>query len=328
MSAYNAEFNKDLSFLRHIVAALLHELNDKIYYYNVIDEETKQKINVPFYYSVTGQERFLLDNFLFDNQAEGKAIGDYEKVPRGIIQLESSAIDSAALINKFVRTQIIRPYKGQLKTFALMTQAIPVILNFTTTIVVSNAIELFKVTESLISKFYKNNLFYVDYGGFQAQSNFSLPEDLAKEQPFEYGFTDRKEYKVDFTLEVKSFFYVFEDGLLLPEIPMQVRETPGNAKLAGVGVYNGNGIYFGNVMESIKATIDDYKKAPFSGENSNQGYNALADPTGGYSPAGPSYGEATSKPSGLSVSESAESKQYRSANASNTAGPDLLNSTQ
>lgn len=313
MSAYNAEFNKDLSFLRHIVAALLHELNHKIYYYNVIDEETRHKIDVPFYYSVTGQERFLLDNFLFDNQAEGKAIGDYEKVPRGHIQLESSSIDSAALINKFVRTQIIRPYKGQLKTFALMTQAIPVTLNFTTTIIVSNAIELFKVTESLISRFYKNNLFYVDYGGFQAQSSFSLPEDLAKQQPFEYGFTDRKEYKVDFTLEVKSFFYVFEDGLLLTEIPMQVRETAGNSKLAGVGVYNGNGIYFGNVMESISATIEDYRKAPFSGETSNQGYNVLADSTGGYSPSGPTYGETDSKPVNSSSDESADSKHYRNA---------------
>jgi hypothetical protein len=74
VSAYNAEFNKDLSFLRHIITALLQELNNKIYFYNVIDEDTKQKIDVPFYYSVTGQERFLLDNFLFDNIAEGKAI--------------------------------------------------------------------------------------------------------------------------------------------------------------------------------------------------------------------------------------------------------------
>jgi hypothetical protein len=149
VSAYNAEFNKDLSFLRHIITALLQELNNKIYFYNVIDEDTKQKIDVPFYYSVTGQERFLLDNFLFDNIAEGKAIGDYEKVPRGVIQLDSSSIDSGSLINKFVRTQIIRPYKGQLKTFALMTQAIPVTLSFSTTVIVNNNIELFKITEAL-----------------------------------------------------------------------------------------------------------------------------------------------------------------------------------
>lgn len=315
MSAYNAEFNKDLSYLRHIVAALLNELNGKIYYYNVLDEDTKAKINVPFYYSVTGQERFLLDNFLFDNIEEGKAIGDYEKIPRGIIQLESSSIDSSSLINKFVRTQIIRPYKGQLKTFALMTQAIPVTLSFNVTVVVSNTIELFKVTESLVTKLYKNNLFYVDYGGFQAQSNFSLPEDLSMNQMFEYGFTERKEYKVTFTLEVKSFFYVFEDGLQLAEIPMKVVETPGNSKLMGVGIYNGSGIYFGNVMESIESTIDDLRRVPYANTiDSNTGYNPLADVTGGVYPSGPVYSETVVDPPQASDLESQVSREYRNAN--------------
>lgn len=318
MSAYNAEYNKDLSYIRHIIVALLNELNNKIYYYNVIDEDTKQKIDVPFYYSVTGQERFLLDNFLFDAQAEGKAIGDYERTPRGIIQLESAAIDSAALINKFVRTQIIRPYKGQLKTFALSTQAIPLNLNFNTTVVVNTNLELFKVTEALISRLYKNNLFYVDYGGFQAQSNFSLPEDLAQEQLFEYGFTDRKEYKVSFSLAVSSFLYVFEDGLQLAEIPMQVVETSNNSRLSGVGIYNGSGIYFGNVMETIDSTIDDYRKAPYSeGEASNQGYNPLSDPTGGASPTGPVFSETIVQPFDTNDIESSESKEYRNAENSN-----------
>jgi hypothetical protein len=318
VSAYNAEFNKDLSFLRHIITALLQELNNKIYFYNVIDEDTKQKIDVPFYYSVTGQERFLLDNFLFDNIAEGKAIGDYEKVPRGVIQLDSSSIDSGSLINKFVRTQIIRPYKGQLKTFALMTQAIPVTLSFSTTVIVNNNIELFKITEALISRLYKNNLFYVDYGGFQAQSNFALPEDLGQEQLFEYGFTDRKEYKVTFSLEVKSFLYIFEDGLQLSEIPMQVRETSNNPKLSGVGVYQGDGIYFGNVMEKIETSIQDYKKAPLSdGIASNTGYNALVDITGGLAPTGPIFAETIIKPITISDMESSDSQEYRNANNSN-----------
>ncbi len=318
MSAYNAEYNKDLSYIRHIIVALLNELNNKIYFYNVIDEDTKMKIDIPFYYSVTGQERFLLDKFLFDNIEEGKAIGDYERVPRGVIQLDSASIDSGALINKFVRTQIIRPYKGQLKTFALSTQAIPLSMNFTTTVIVNNNLELFKVTEALISRLYKNNLFYVDFGGFQAQSNFSLPEDLGQEQLFEYGFTDRKEFKVSFSLAVNSFIYVFEDGLQLAEIPMQVVETSNNSSLSGVGIYNGSGIYFGNVMESIENTIDDIRKAPLSdGEASNQGYNPLSDPTGGVTPTGPTFSETVVLPVDLSDLESSESKEYRNANNSN-----------
>jgi hypothetical protein len=312
VSIYNAEYNKDLSYSRHIIVAFLQELSDRVYWYNVIDEDSKIKINVPFYYSVTGQERFLLDNFLFDNLEEGKAIGDYEKIPRGIVQLDSLAIDSESLINKFVRTQIIRPYQGQLKTFALLTQAIPVIFNFTTTVIVSNTIELFKASEALISSLYKNNIFYVDYGGFQAQSTFQLPPDFDKEQLFEYTFNDRKEYKISFTLEVRSFFYIFEGGLQLAEIPMKVVESSNNSKLAGVGLYYGDGIYFGNVMESIISTIDDYRKAPYSSIESNTDYNNLSD-TDGISPTGPIYSETIITSNDISNTESLISKKYRNS---------------
>lgn len=314
MSAYNAEYNKDLSYTRHIIGAFLNELSDRVYWYNVIDEDSKLKINVPFYYSVSGQERFLLDNFLFDNLEEGKAIGDYEKIPRGIIQLESMSIDSESLINKFVRTQIIRPYKGQLKTFALMTQSIPIIINFNVNVIVSNTLELFKATESLISSLYKNNIFYVDYGGFQAQSTFSLPTDFTKEQPFEYGFTDRKEYKITFDIEVRSFFYVFENGLQLAEIPMKVIESSNNSRLNGVGVYYGDGIYFGNVMEIIESTIDDYRRAPYSSIESNSEYNILSDESDGISPTGPVFSETIITSSDINNTEQLESKKYRNQN--------------
>jgi len=94
MSSYNQEFNKDNVILRYIIVSLLAELKDKVYFFNRIDEDTLQKINLPFFYSVTGNERFLLDNFLFDAIEDGKAIGNYEVVPRGVITLTSIAIDT------------------------------------------------------------------------------------------------------------------------------------------------------------------------------------------------------------------------------------------
>ena len=54
MSSYNQEFNKDNTVLRYVIVATLAELKNKVFYYNRIDEDTLHKINVPFYYSVTG----------------------------------------------------------------------------------------------------------------------------------------------------------------------------------------------------------------------------------------------------------------------------------
>jgi hypothetical protein len=67
-------------------------------------------------------------------------------------------------------------------------------------------------------------------------------------------------------------------------------------------------------MESIDNTIDDYRKAPFSNdEQSNQGYNTLADPTGGLGPTGPVFSETSVKPITINDLESSDSRQYRNA---------------
>ena len=65
MSAYNQEFNRDNIVLRYITVATLAELQNKVYYYNQVDEDTQVKVPVPFYYSVSGNERLLLDVFKF-----------------------------------------------------------------------------------------------------------------------------------------------------------------------------------------------------------------------------------------------------------------------
>ena len=130
MSAYNQEFNKDNVILRYVIVGLLAELRNKIYFYNQVDEDVVSKVNVPFYYSVTGNERFLLDAFLFGATENGEAVGDYEVVPRGVAQLSGISIDSGSMTNKFIRSQFVREFQGQLKTFSLETAFLPINLTF------------------------------------------------------------------------------------------------------------------------------------------------------------------------------------------------------
>ena len=72
MSAYNQEFNSDNIVLRYVIVATLAELREKVYFYNRISEDEQVKIQLPFYYSVSGNERFLLDVFKFDEQYDDK----------------------------------------------------------------------------------------------------------------------------------------------------------------------------------------------------------------------------------------------------------------
>ena len=290
MSTYNLEYNWDDVVLRYVIVAQLADLRDKIYFYNRISQTEKVKINIPFYYSVTGNDRLLLDEFLFRAEDEGKAVGDYDVVPRGIIQLDSASIDSSELTNKFVRTEFAREYGGEMKTFAMETQLVPMTMTFNTTIITNSNIEMFKALESCISKLYKTNTFYVDFGGFQVQSIYSLPEEFTQDQLFEFALDDKQNYNLTFQLETKSYIPVFENGILLSEIDQIIRDSAVNPNMYGVGMYRDGGIYFGNVMETFETKVDNIDKAPVDRLFSNEGYNNNAN-LGGLRPTGPIYSE-------------------------------------
>ena len=185
MSAYNQEFNKDNTILRYLIVSMLAELKSKVYYYNQIDEDTLKKIEVPFYYSISGNERFLLDNFMFDAEAEGKAIGDYEVVPRGIVQMNSLSINADSQTNKFTRAEFVREWEGVLKTFSLETNFLPITMGFSVTLVCSNNLEMLKVSEAVMSKLYKGTLFSCDLGMMRVQASVGVPEDYSQERLFE-----------------------------------------------------------------------------------------------------------------------------------------------
>ncbi len=306
MSAYNAEFNTDDVYLRYIIIAFLAELRNKVYFYNYVDGN-KVKVEVPFYYSVTGQERFLLDKFLFDALDKDKAVGDYERVPRGIIELDSASIDSGSLVNKFVRGEFLREINGVLKTFSLNTQLIPLTLSFKATIVSNNNLEMFKIFQGIISSLYKSSNFYVDMGGFKVQSSVVIPEDLNQQRPVEFGFSDRKEYLIDFNLEVKSFTFIFENGIRLEDLEFII-----GGEGEGIGLLRSDGqIYFGNVMETINLSVDDIKLSPIEGEESNLAYNSLPDTLGGNQLSSLKFSETNVDPASITNVESSQSKEYR-----------------
>lgn len=275
MSAYNQEFNKDNTILRYVIVATLAELRDKVFYYNRIDEDTLQRVNVPFYYSVTGNERFLMDNFVYDAIADGKAVGDYEVVPRGVLQLSSLSIDSGSQTNKFIKGEFVREVCGNLRAFSLDTNFLPLNMTFGVTVVCSNNLEMLKVTESILSKLYKTTVYSVDLGMFRVQAGMAVPQDYSQEKLFEFGLNDKKEFNVTFDIEVTSFVPVFENGVLLTEIDELIRKADCDAE--GIGMIRSNGagelgVQFGGVFQKFEYTVDNIKKAPIEGTVSNKGY--------------------------------------------------------
>ena len=65
MATYNLKFNKDDSVMRHLIIGLLADLNKKVSFWRQTSEDKRIEVDVPFYYSITGDDNFLRDHFLF-----------------------------------------------------------------------------------------------------------------------------------------------------------------------------------------------------------------------------------------------------------------------
>lgn len=260
MSLYNQEFNKDKCILRYIVVSTLAELKNRVYYYNLVDDKYT-KIDVPFYYSITGSERFLQDNFVYDAQENGRAIGDYEVVPRGVLQMTGYSITDDQMTNKYTPGQILFNCKdGTVRTFHGRFCYKPITMSFDCTIVCSTHLELFKVSESIVSKLSEPKLFIVDLGMFSVEAALIIPNEFNQEKTVEFQVDSKKECSLTFSIEVQTFLPVFEFGLLLPELSIMVDSYLENTKDPGSVLTlrpDSNGelsICGGNTIENIHFT--------------------------------------------------------------------------
>lgn len=223
MATYNLKFNKDDSVIRHIIIGLLADLNNKLSFMRQISNDERVEIDVPFFYAVSGDENFMKDNFLFSNvnglgcDPDGQfADGNYDKVPRGIVNLTSFAVDPSKLVNKRNMGQYsMMNEDGLMEGFVAEFEMIPVVLGVDIEILVSSQLDLFKVTEAIVKKMYKANFYHVDAGHleegtYRISSEYSMPDDYEQERPIEYSFDDKSNHKVTFTLEINSFVPSFD----------------------------------------------------------------------------------------------------------------------
>ena len=223
MATYNLKFNKDDSVIRHIIIGLLADLNAKLSFMRQISNDERIEVDVPFFYAVAGDENFMKDNFLFSNvnglgcDPDGEfADGNYDKVPRGIVNLTSFAVDPSKLINKRnLGNYMMMNEEGLMEGYMAEFEMVPVVIGVDVEILVSSQLDLFKVTEAIVKKMYKANFYHVDAGHldegtYRISSEYVMPDDFTQERPIEYGFDDKANHKVTFTLEINSFIPSFD----------------------------------------------------------------------------------------------------------------------
>jgi hypothetical protein len=224
MATYNLKYNTDDSVIRHIIIGLLADLNNKVWFQRQVSANERKDIDVPFYYSITGDDQFLRDNFLFTTASgddcypdPGFADGNYDVIPRGVARISSISIESSKLVNKRIMGNYSRlDEEGALQAYSSEFEMIPILINFDIEVLVSSMLDSLKITEMIVKKLYKSNYFnievgHLEEGTYRLPSYYSLPDDYTVEAPIDFGFDDKDKYKITFPIEVNSFIPSFSN---------------------------------------------------------------------------------------------------------------------
>ena len=284
MATYNLKYNSDDSVIRHMIIGLLADLNNKVFFKRQASATERVTVDVPFYYSITGDDEFLRDNFLFDlpsgpgcDPIASKADGNYDAVPRGVASLSSLSIDAGRLVNKGIRGSYTKmDTSGVLQNYTAEFEMIPITMSFDIEILVTSLLDALKVTESIAKTLYKTNYFNVEVGHleegiFRLPAQYALPDDFEVVKPIDFTFDDKEQYKANFSIEVSSHIPSFEQ---LTEMHSGKRMYNNNTQTSVLGS-------IGSVPGATGALLEEPLVSATGGTTSNNTANESSALLGG-----------------------------------------------
>lgn len=188
-------------------------MNDKLKIWNRLSDTEYEDVEIPFYYSMAGDERFMQDIFLqstlndcIDNKISE---GNINKIPSGIIRLASVVVNTSKLTNRFVRGEFTKETDdGELLTYNAPHNLIALDLGIEVEIKTDSYLDLMKLIEKLLETFYKTHVYQVLYKGYVISCQVGFPEDLPPEKPYEFSFPDDTTPRLSFNLEIETWFPV------------------------------------------------------------------------------------------------------------------------
>jgi hypothetical protein len=216
MSAYNKKHNSDDITIRNITVGLVKEFDKGLTLVN-IRKDKREEIKIPFYYSSTGDERFMQDFFLNDplTDPDGRiSETDIHRTPYGLITLNGlKTIRTDSITNKFVRGSYLKEdEEGELKTYTANLFSIPILLNYNIEIRISTVTDQFKVAEVLVREYFKNRTFHVNVNNVVIACTMKLPETFEGERTMEFGFDTDKIINITFSIDVESYMAHFDSN--------------------------------------------------------------------------------------------------------------------
>ena len=203
------KFNFDEVFFRDLTVCVLDTLEGRL---NWINHFTGGDINVqvPIYYSLSGDERFLLDSFQDDIVSENRYVElNTDQIPRGHLTFNNFNIKSDEFRNPNVWLRAVIEDNVEVKRLLRQVRAIPITVTYDLVILLKTEIDVFKCAQEIMNTLWLYRFIYFEHNYMNIDAVLTMPDSDAIEITREKNLKSDNTIKLTLSLEVQTYYPAF-----------------------------------------------------------------------------------------------------------------------
>jgi hypothetical protein len=207
------KFNMDDVFIRDLTVCLLDKLEGQLRWTNRFTDKDVE-VEVPFYYSLSGDERYLLDSFQDDIVSQNRFVElNTDQIPRAHLTYAGLNIKSDEFANPNVWVRAVVENETEIKRMLSKIRAIPVTVNYDLTIILSSEIDVFKCSQSIMNTLWLYKYMYFEHNFMSIDAILLMPDGEQLEIQREKNLASDNSIKLTASLEVHTYYPGFSNDL-------------------------------------------------------------------------------------------------------------------
>ncbi len=226
------KFNFEDVFFRDLTVCVLDTLEGQIKWTNRFTSGDVF-VQVPIYYSLTGDERFLLDSFSDDIVSENRFIElNTDIIPRGHLTMTGFNIKSDEFANPNVWLRMVVENEFEIRKVLGKVRAIPITVNYDLEITLSSEIDTFKCSQAILDTLWIYRFMYFEHNFMNIDAVLTMPDSNSIEMSREKNLTSDNNIKLKCSFTVETYYPAFRRDRTV---------EPGYQREYGSGMKDANG---------------------------------------------------------------------------------------
>ena len=202
-------FNFEDVFFRDLTVCVLDTLEGQVKWVNKFSSGDVF-VEVPFYYSLTGDERFLLDSFQDDIVSENRFVElNTDIIPRGHLTMTGFNIKSDEFANPNVWLRMVVENELEIRKVLAKVRAIPISVTYDLTITLSNEIDTFKCSQAIMDTLWIYKFMYFEHNFMNIDAVILMPDTNQIEMAREKNLTSDNNITLKASFTVETYYPAF-----------------------------------------------------------------------------------------------------------------------